>query len=225
MSRDDRILRGLRHDPAPVPGFTPNLDAVKRRAEQRTRRRRVSEIAAGVAAALLVATPLLLLSPLLNGQTPVGGGTGGSSRPDRIRIYAAALRQFYEHDSSFGPSPSFSIIYLYGRTTPQASFPEAGSSAGTPIPGPILRGLRASLGDLPPIEVANDIGRVTRPSGQVRHGGVVIVLGPIATRGTHVTVSVSLYAGNVGGAGATYVLAEGPSGWRVVKKSGTGSGA
>jgi hypothetical protein len=180
-------------------------------------------VVAVVVAGILLAS-LVALSPML-GRRSQAPGTGRQTAGREIDVYSAALRRFYERDTTFGPSPTFSAIYLYDRATRGAAFPTSGGSSGPPIAGPVLQGIGTALADLPPIDVVDNVGSVTESDGRVTQGGVIVVLGRIAYRDGSAEVPISLYAGNVGGAGATYVLEPASTGWRIVQTSGTSSAA
>jgi hypothetical protein len=131
-------------------------------------------------------------------ETPSTAGAAASRWLDEVGIYAAGLEHFYEHDTSFGPSPDLPIIYLFDQAVPTPRYPEPDPMSGTRLPARVVRGIRVSLRDMPRIDVIDDVGSVIQPVGTVRDGGVVIVLGPISREDGSAEISISLYAGNVG---------------------------
>jgi hypothetical protein len=168
--------------------------------------------------------------------TPVGNADGGSigdeptdepglSESDQAQIYAAAVRQIYNVDHSFGnQSPAWPLVYLM-RTTDDTVMPDAPDDPSQRLSGPLQEAIAAELAGEPfqliwfdetegaPIDPTN---------GQVADGeGIIITLGNIHGQDDgSVQLSFFMVCGGLCGIGKTYILNPVDNTWQVTGSTG-----
>jgi hypothetical protein len=144
---------------------------------------------------------------------------------DEAGIYAAAVRQLYTVDHTFGDQPpNFPVVYLIQWTDDGVGDPEAPRSEPHLLPPAIQEAIVGALADLPADLIwvdSKDEVPLEGNGGQVKGGGAVITMGNIYVQDDgSAHVSVSIYFGSTGGAGKTYVLQQIDGAWQVVGTTG-----
>jgi hypothetical protein len=185
--------------------------------------------------AILLITLLLLLAAAgcaTTGDTndapaPTGnsaGEPGPEANTGEAQIYAAAIRQIYTVDHSFGESPGWSQVYVV-TTTDDSAMIDAPKAPPQVLPADLQQGIAAELGDLPfeLIWVDSAFEAPTDPAdGSVAGGdGIIISLGNIHPQDDgSVQLPFFMTCGGLCGIGKTYVLAQAGDAWQVTGSVG-----
>ena len=147
------------------------------------------------------------------------------SDDDRAQIYAAAVRQIYTVDHTFGSDPpEFPFVYIV-TTTDDGSLLDAPAREAQEIPAELQQAIEALLSDLPfdVIWIASlDEAPVDPNNGSIADGlGIVITLGNILPQeGGAVHLPVFMVCGGLCALGKTYVLEHVEGGWQVTGSVG-----
>jgi ABC-type transport system involved in multi-copper enzyme maturation permease subunit len=145
------------------------------------------------------------------------------SKSDQIAIYAAAARQVYLKDSTFGSS--FPVVYLVSITNDRVGDPAQPDAGSFPFDSDLQQEITSQLNDLPArliwvtglAEVPKDL-----KSGRVLEEGLAITLGNIQfqTDGSVQLPASAFISGTIGG-GQTYRLQKVDGIWKVTGITGT----
>lgn len=150
---------------------------------------------------------------------------------DNVQIYAAAIRQIYTVDHSFGESPGWPLVYVVTTTDDSAM---VGGPAAPPVgadprvrllTAELQQAITAGLSDLP-FEViwidSHDEAPIDPTNGQVAEGdGIIISLGNIHSQDDgSVQLPFFMTCGGLCGIGKTYVLTQAGDAWRVTSSTG-----
>jgi hypothetical protein len=152
------------------------------------------------------------------------GDPGLASSSEDAKIYAAAIRQIYSVDHSFGEPPAWPLVYVVNRSEDLVMLdaPFAPSQDLTPE---LQAAIQAELGDQPfeLIWIDNvDEAPIDPSNGQVAEGkGIVVTVGNIHRQkdGT-IQMSFFMNCGGLCGIGKVYVLSQVAGAWRVTGSVG-----
>lgn len=175
------------------------------------------------------ATPDPVVEPDPGGiTTGEPGGEGVPVGPDETayaEIYAAAIRQLYTVDHTFGDAPpNWPTIYVVSRTDDSVGGGEA-LTEGAELPAETQEAISAALSDLPAEIVwiaSREEAPISDEDGTVGGGDAIIVtLGNVAvTDEDTVEVPASLYCGMLCATGMTYVIEQVDGTWQVTGTTG-----
>jgi ABC-type transport system involved in multi-copper enzyme maturation permease subunit len=158
---------------------------------------------------------------------PAPESSGEWSTEDQAVIYSLVTRQLYTVDHTFGNTPpNWQVVYLVQTTDDGASGdPNLAPMEPALLTDAVQQDIVANLGDLPAkfiwVDQAGDAP--TDPdTGMVEGGlGVIITFGNIhAQPDGSVLVPASLYFGNLGAGGKTYILGQVDGVWRITGTTG-----
>jgi len=147
------------------------------------------------------------------------------SESDAAQIYAAAVRQIYTVDHTFGSDPpEFPFVYIV-TTTDDGSLLDTPATDPQELPAELQQVIEALLSDLPfeVIWIANlDEAPVDPNNGSIADGlGIVITLGNILPQEDgSVHLPVFMVCGGLCALGKTYVLDQVQGGWQVTGSIG-----
>lgn len=168
---------------------------------------------------------LLLLS--VTGCAAAEESTGDPSpdgSSDDAQIYAAAIRQIYTVDHSFGEPPGWPQVYVV-NSTDDAVMPDAPVSPSQNLSPELLAAIEAELVDQP-FELiwidSVDEAPLDPSNGQIAEGeGIIITLGNIHPQndGT-IQVPFFMTCGGLCGIGKIYSLSQVDGAWRVTGSVG-----
>jgi hypothetical protein len=149
--------------------------------------------------------------------TPAEGG-------DEAQIYAAAIRQIYNVDHSFGQSPGWPLVYVVSVTDDSAMV-DAPTTPSQTLSVDLQEAITAELSDQPfeliwidgPEEVLID-----PTNGQIAGGdGIIITLGNIHSQDDgSVQLPFFMTCGGLCGIGKTYVMGQAGDAWTVTGSVG-----
>jgi len=152
-------------------------------------------------------------------DTPILTGSGAEGQ-----IYAAAVRQVYNVDFSFGDSAEFPLVYI-ATITDDGSLLEAPFTPEQKMPPDLLHAIEAELADQP-FEIiwveSRDEVPVSSPNDQIAGGeGIYIKMGNILPQhdGT-VQMPFFMSCGSMCSLGKIYVLSEVDGAWQVTGSVG-----
>ena len=143
---------------------------------------------------------------------------------DEAQIYAAAIRQIYTVDHSFGESPGWPLVYVI-TTTDDSAMIDGPVAPSQTLPAELQRAITAELSDLP-FEVIwiadHDEAPIDPTNGQVAEGeGIIISLGNIHSQDNgSVQLPFFMTCGGLCGIGKTYVLTQVDGAWPVTGSVG-----
>lgn len=161
------------------------------------------------------------------------GGTPTSDEPmdqpelsgsDEAQIYAAAVRQIYNVDHSFGQPPGWPLVYLVGNTD-DSMMPDAPAAPPQRLTDGVQEAIVTGLADQP-FEVIwideVDEAPIDPTNGQVAEGdGIIITLGNIHVQDDgSVQLPFFMTCGGLCGIGKTYVLNQVGDAWQVTGSVG-----
>jgi ABC-2 type transport system permease protein len=140
-------------------------------------------------------------------------------------VYAAAVRQLYTVDHTFGHDPpNFPIIYLVRTTDDSVGDPNAPQAEPQILPDSTQMEIIAALDDLPAEFVwVDDTDEVPREvqTHAVAGGGAIITLGNIHMQeDSKALVSAQLFFSMLGATGKTYILEQLDGEWQVTGDTG-----
>jgi hypothetical protein len=156
------------------------------------------------------------------------GSTGmtqqGEGQPalDETGILAAAVRQVYTVDDTFGGNGKFPVVYLLAVDDAElGAIPY--SSPARIVPAPVQQGVVANLTGLPAqfkwVASAGEVKRNSR--GEVEGNAAIITVGKIQPQSDgRVHVNASIYVGPMAAGGQTYILEREGDTWKVTGKTG-----
>jgi hypothetical protein len=179
---------------------------------------------------------LVLLAALAAGCAASAGGGGaagadahaaarraaeaGRAAEREAAVYVAVLRHYLTSgDHSFGDH-RFARVYVLDRARPRAADPMRPRSrdGGAPIQARVRRALADALAGVGTLTfVASGDAVVERRDGcaQVRDGGLLVTLGPVAPAGDRVEVAVNGFVACLAATWLTYVVERDATGWAV----------
>jgi hypothetical protein len=140
-------------------------------------------------------------------------------------VYVQVLRRYLSTpaENSFGQA--FKTVYVLNRVYPDAADPSGTHGRGAAIPPQTKRQVTAALAGMARVSFIADRGSVIEARdgcGQVRNGGILITLGPLAGHGNEVRVAINGFVACLGATWLTYVLRDQPGvGWRVTGTTGS----
>jgi hypothetical protein len=143
---------------------------------------------------------------------------------NEAQIYAAAIRQIYTVDHSFGESPGWTLVYLVTTTDDSTMFDGPVAPAQT-LSAELQQAITAGLSDLP-FEViwvaGHDEVPIDSTNGQVAGGeGIIVSLGNIHPQDDgSVQLPFFMTCGGLCGIGKTYVLTQANGLWSVTGSVG-----
>lgn len=153
---------------------------------------------------------------------------GGAAAPDpdaSPAIYAAAIRQLYTVDHTFGEPPSWPTLYVVTQTDDSVGTLEEAQSPPQTLTESERESIAKALSDLP-MEVvwvaSRDEAPISDAVGLVDEGNAVIItLGNIHPQEDgSVQVPASLYCGMLCATGMTYVVEQVDGVWQVTGTTG-----
>lgn len=143
---------------------------------------------------------------------------------DEAAIYAAAIRQIYHVDHSFGEPPGWPLVYVV-TTTDDSVAPGESSEVSGRLSDEVQEAVAAEVEGEPFqliwIEI-RDEAPVDPTNGQVADGeGIIITLGNVHPQDDgSVQLPFFMTCGGLCGIGKTYVLAEVSGSWEVTGSIG-----
>ncbi len=191
--------------------------------------------AMGVFTGPMIQKQVVIAQPVGSTPTPVPTTTSTPtpaspptvfSEEDQAGIYAAIVRQYYTIDHTFGNSaPEWPELYLINQTIDGVGDPNAPKNSSQPLSETVQAAIAKQVSDLPTVIVwvaSQKDAPVSTNDGSVNGGkGAIITLGNIyPQKNGAVQVSASVYFGNVGGAGKTYILEKVDGVWKITGKTG-----
>ena len=143
---------------------------------------------------------------------------------DEAAIYAAAIRQIYEKDDTYGGSLRPPVVYLVRKTDDSVGDPDIENSESKVLEETILSGISSALEDLPTeliwVEDEKDVVR-DPDTGQVAGEGVIITLGNVhPQRDGSVHISGSIFIASLAAGGKTYIVQQVDGLWKVTGTTG-----
>jgi hypothetical protein len=186
-----------------------------------------------VLAALAVSTAGCGGSPaagaLPMGHAPATGWPGAitnAGATSEAGLYAQVLRRYLSTpaENSF-PGQAFTTVYVLNQAYPDAADPNGTHRRGAPIAPPTQRQVTAALAGIAHVIFIAGRGSVIEARDgceQVRHGAILITLGPPVGYGSEVRVAINGFVACSGVTWLTYVLRDQPgTGWRVAGTTGS----
>jgi uncharacterized protein YceK len=168
----------------------------------------------------LVLTVLLLITLGLAGCQQAATLTAA----DEAAVYAAAIREQYGPDDTFGGTLQAPILYLVSQTDDGIGDPDLEEKQPRALPDSLQDAIATRLSDLPAaiVWVSNQADvSLDADSGAVAGGGVVIRLGNLhAQNDGSVLVSTSIYVAGLAAGGQTYVVEQVNGDWVVTGNTG-----
>jgi hypothetical protein len=161
--------------------------------------------------------------PARAAAAPAGDWPAGVKEAE---VYAQVLRRYLSTpaESSF-PGSSFTTVYVLDQAYPDAADPRAARERGVPIAANTQRLVTEALADDGRVVFVADPETVMeRPNGcaQVKGGGILMTLGPVAGDDIEVRVAVNGFVACLGATWLTYVVHNQPGvGWRVTGTTGS----
>lgn len=143
---------------------------------------------------------------------------------DDAQIYAAAIRQIYHVDHSFGESPGWPLVYVVSVTDDSAMV-DAPSAPSQTLSAELQEAITAELSDQP-FELiwidSPDEAPIDPTNGQIAGGdGIIITLGNIHPQNDgSVQLSFFMSCADTCGVGKTYVLNQNFGNWQVTGSVG-----
>ncbi len=144
---------------------------------------------------------------------------------EEVQIYSAVAQQLYEVDHTFGEKPpNFPYLYLLQTTNDSVGDPNLQKGDPVILEAKVQEGVGGLLGNLP-AEIHwvpdKDAVPLDEKTGAVPGNGAIITFGNIHLKedGT-VLVSASLYFGNLGASGKTYILTQVDGKWKITGTTG-----
>ena len=160
--------------------------------------------------------------------TPADSGndepTPADAGDDAAQIYAAAIRQIYHVDHSFGEPPGWPLVYVVSVTDDSAMVDAPTAPSQTLSPG-LQEAITAELSDQP-FELiwidSPDEAPIDPTNGQIAEGdGIIITLGNIHPKDDgSVQLPFFMTCGGLCGIGKTYVLGQAGDAWAVTGSVG-----
>lgn len=143
---------------------------------------------------------------------------------DEAAVYAAAIREQYGPDDTFGGTLQAPILYLVSQTDDGIGDPDLEEEQSRTLPESLQDELATRLSDLPAVIVwVPDQADVPldADSGTVADGGVIIRLGNLHPQSDgSVLVSTSIYVAGLAAGGQTYVVEQVNGDWTVTGNTG-----
>jgi len=152
------------------------------------------------------------------------GDPGPSDSGDDAQIYAAAIRQIYTVDHSFGQPPGWPLVYVV-NSTDDAVMSYAPAAPSQDLAPELLAAIQTELVDEPfeLIWIDNvDEAPIDLSNGQVAEGeGIIITLGNIHPQndGT-IQMSFFMTCGGLCGIGKIYIMSQVDGAWQVTGSVG-----
>ncbi|MGD8854945.1 MAG: hypothetical protein PVG33_01330 [Chloroflexota bacterium] len=170
---------------------------------------------------LLLALLLLLAVAGCTGADDTGSALAAT---DEAQIYAAAIRQIYNVDHSFGEAPGWPLVYAVS-VTDDSVMVDAPSAPSKTLAPTLQEAITAELADQPfeLIWIKNrDEAPIDPGNGQVAEGeGIIITLGNIHPQEDgSVQLPFFMTCGGLCGIGKTYVLNQAGDAWQVTGSTG-----
>lgn len=143
---------------------------------------------------------------------------------DDAQIYAAAIRQIYNVDHSFGQPPGWPLVYVVS-TTEDSAMVDAPTAPSQTLSPKLQEAITAELSDQP-FELiwidSSDEAPVDPSNGQIAEGdGIVITLGNIHPQDDgSAQLPFFMTCGGLCGIGKTYVLERAGDAWAVTGSVG-----
>ena len=143
---------------------------------------------------------------------------------DQIAIYAAAVRQLYTVDDTFGGTLQPPVLYIVATTEDVSGDPDLDAGDPTPIPAAVQSGVSAALADLPTtirwVDSREEVD-LDPETGEVVGGGAIVTLGNILPESeTRALVPAGIYIANLAAGGQTYVVEQQDGTWSVTGTTG-----
>lgn len=167
---------------------------------------------------------LLCLSLFALPLAACGGDEVALPEQQQIDIYAAAVRQLYTVDDTYGGTLQPPTVYLIRTTENVGGDPDLDAGDPARIPEAVQSGVSAALSDLPTtirwVDSRQDV-ELDPETGEVVGGGVIITLGNILPESeTEALVPASIYIANLAAGGQTYIVEQQDGTWTVTGTTG-----
>jgi hypothetical protein len=172
--------------------------------------------------AILLAGIIVLLAGLL---VACGEAPDAATPADEAAIYAAAIRQLYTVDHTFGQPPNWPTVYVISTTDDNIGTLTGEGSDPRTLSSETQQAITEALSDLP-TEIVWIGDRSEAPisdqNGTVDYGdAIIITLGNIHPQDDgSVQLPASLYCGMLCATGMTYVLEQTDGTWQVTGTTG-----
>jgi hypothetical protein len=168
---------------------------------------------------LILAVLLLLAAAGCTATEETNDDPDAADTNDDAQIYAAAIRQIYDVDHSFGDPPGWPLVYAVTTTTDSAMV-DTPSAPSQKLAADLQEAIAAELAN-EPFELiwieAFDDAPIDPANGQISDGdGIIITLGNIHSQddGT-VQLPFFMTCGGLCGIGKTYVLNQVDGVWQI----------
>jgi len=189
-------------------------------------------------AAAIIVTALAVSTAGCGGSTAAGAPPAmhppASDRPAAVtearaneaEVYEQVLRRYLSTpaENSF-PGQTFKTVYVLDQAYTDAADPSGKHGRGALIAPRTQRQVTAALAGMANVIFIADRESVIEARGgcgQVRNGGILITLGPLAGHGHEVRVGINGFVACLGATWLTYVLQDQPgAGWRVTGTTGS----
>jgi hypothetical protein len=160
----------------------------------------------------------------------VAGCVGDDGQPtqvatgDQAQIYAAAIRQIYSVDHSFGEAPGWPLVYVVS-VTDDSVMVDAPTAPSQTLSTELQEAITAELAEQP-FELiwitSTDEAPIDPGNGQVAEGeGIIITLGNIHMQADgSAQLPFFMTCGGLCGIGKTYVLNQVDGAWQVTGSTG-----
>jgi hypothetical protein len=171
-------------------------------------------------AAPLAGTLILVLLALTACSTK-----GGLSTANQAAIYAAVVRQIYQHDDTFGGQLQPPLLFLMQTTDDSIGDPNLPQAEPATIPETVQRRVTRALDDLPTevtwIEDTDEIP-LEETTGDAVGQGALIILGNLHLQEDgSVHVSGSIHVAMLAAGGRTYLVEKVGRTWQVTGHTGS----
>lgn len=173
---------------------------------------------------LLLALLFLLVAAGCTATEDTNDDPNPANTNDDAQIYAAAIRQIYTVDHSFGKPPGWPLVYVV-TTTHDSAMVSAPTTPSQKLPADRQEAITAELADesfeLIWIETFDD-APIDPTNGQIAEGdGIIITLGNIHPQDDgSVQLPFFMTCGSLCGIGKTYVLNQIYDVWQITGSVG-----
>ena len=173
---------------------------------------------------LLLALLLLMAAAGCTATGDTNDDPNPADTNDDAQIYAAAIRQVYNVDHSFGESPGWPLVYVV-TTTDDLAMVDAPTAPSQKLPADLQEAITAELAD-EPFELiwieALDNAPIDPANGHIAEGdGIIITLGNIHPQDDgSVQLPFFMTCGSLCGIGKTYVLNRVDGVWQITGSVG-----
>src|SRR5215475_3680205 len=164
--------------------------------------------------------------PTVHAPASDRSAAGAKTGAKEAEVYVQVMRRYLSTpaENSFA-GQTFKMVYVLNQAYPDAADPSGMHGRRAPIAPRTQRQVTAALAGMAHVIFIADRGSVIEARGgcgQVRNGGILITLGPLAGHGHEVQVAINGFVACLGATWLTYILRDQPgAGWRVTGTTGS----